>query len=137
MSGYGADTWCDSSFQPGRRVTGIRLVAQALFRRITTPQMLLGIGKDETSYGDDITAIIGRDGAERSVLTLPGIVRAAFLKDDRVADVKVDAFITQGTDGLVDIEMVAHVRLADSGETFDLTVTADEKAAELGEVTAT
>jgi hypothetical protein len=136
VSGYGADTWCDSALQPGRRVTGVLLVGQALFRRITTPQMLLGIGKDETSYGDDITAIIGRDG-ERSVLTLPGIIRAAFLKDDRVADVKVDAFGSTGTDGMIEVGLVAHVLLADSGETFDMTLTATAKSVELGEVTAT
>src|SRR5690242_17792387 len=138
LAGYGADTWCDSSgFQPGRRVTGPRLVAQALFRRWDTPQMVLGIGEDEESYGDGITSIIGRDGAERSVLTLPSILRTSALKDDRVADIKVDAFITRGTDGMVDVELIAHVLLHGSGETFDFTVTADAQAATLGEVTAT
>ncbi len=134
---YGADTWCDSALQPGRRVTGILLVAQALYRRVTTPQMTVGIGKDEDSYGDDLTATIGRDGADRSVLTLPGIVRASFLKDDRVADVKVEASKTMGADGMIDIDLKAHVLLAESGETFELTMTADAQAAALTGVTAT
>lgn len=125
MKGYGRDTWCFDSLAPGRFATGVMLVAQALYRRYTTPRGTLRGGPEESVYGLDIAEYIGAAGEDVAVAALPELMRGEALKDDRVST-DTAATVTAVTNDAGEIELLAEVDavLVDSGETFTLTLSA-------------
>ena len=125
-AGYGVDVWCDSALSSGRLARGTRVVAQALLRRTITPRGTLRGGEEESAYGLDVAGYIGAVGYPTAVAALPGLLRAEWLKDDRVADVDVTTAVAYDAAGRIAITMSAVVVLADDGETFDLTLRADD-----------
>lgn len=128
---YGLDTWCDSSLQPGRLVTGIQLVGQALFRRLITPRGTLQGGDAESAYGLEVASYVGEVGVATAVNALPGLVRAELMKDDRVSDVVVEAIAVTDESGLARITLEIEAVLEDSDEAFELTVAIGDLTAEL------
>jgi hypothetical protein len=121
-AGYGTEVWCTDSIVPGRYATGWRVVAQALYRRVITPRGMLRGGEEEAAYGFDLAGYVGAVGYPTAVNAIPGIVRGEWLKDDRVADVDIRAFIVMGADGAISITLDATVLLSDEGDSFDLTL---------------
>lgn len=121
--GYGREIWCLDSIITGRYVTGWRVVAQALYRRITTPRgTVLSIGNPEAAaYGFDICEYIGAVGYPTALAALPSLVRGEFMKDGRVADATVEAFEERASNGEIYITLSAVVVLVDEGETFQFT----------------
>lgn len=115
---YGRDTYAVNGVRTGRLVTGTLLVAQALYRRLITPR---GTLLYDTSYGLDLSELVGEVGPELAAAALPGMIRNELMKDDRVSD--VGATITVVTEG-AETELVIEIAavLAESGETFSLTV---------------
>jgi hypothetical protein len=102
--GYGVDTWCADSLVTGRLDSGRGLVARALYRRFITPRGTLSGGTDEQVYGFDLASYVGSSDVDLVLRTLPAIMRAEALKDDRIADVV--ATVSQDTtarDGTVSI----------------------------------
>jgi hypothetical protein len=83
-------------------------------------------GDAESTYGFDVAGYVGAVGYDTAVAALPGQVRAELLKDDRVADVAVSAARVTDAAGSSAITISAHVVLVDSGESFDLTVSATD-----------
>jgi hypothetical protein len=123
--GFGRDTWCLDSLQPGRLVSGRALLAQALYRRWTTPRGTLR-GEDGSTYGIDIVGLVGAAASSIVLGALPGMMRAEALKDDRVADVQISATAVTDSRGLAVVTLAVHVTPADELEDFDLTLAVDE-----------
>ncbi len=80
----GRDTSCTTSLRTGRFVSGPLLVAEAIYRRLTTPRGMLRGGEDEASYGLDLSALIGKTNPEGMLASLPGRLRSEITKDLRV-----------------------------------------------------
>lgn len=135
MTGFGIDTWCGERLVSGRFASGRQAAALAMLRRIQTPRgTLTPIDLDgdeaELSYGLDLSDYIGQVGG-RVVAALPSLLRAEWLKDDRIAEVDIIATPIERTDGLVEVELSCDVLLADEGETFPLTFRASAAGVEL------
>jgi hypothetical protein len=86
----GRDTSCTDSLKTGRFVTGARLLAEAAYRRITTPRGSLRGGEDEANYGIDITGICGSTNAASVAASLPGRIRSELEKDERFGAIDVE-----------------------------------------------
>ena len=121
-TGYGVEIDCATSLVSGRLVSGWRVVAQALFRRVTTERGTLRGGDEEAAYGIDLAAYVGAVGYPTAVAAIPALVRGEWLKDDRVSSVEIAAYVVTDAAGLSSITLEATVDLVDDGETFDLTL---------------
>lgn len=121
-TGYGVEIDCTDGLRTGRLVTGWRVVAHALFRRVITPRGTLRGSAEAQAYGIDLAGYVGAVGSATAVAALPGLVRGEWLKDDRVLDVNVTASSATDSAGLVMITLDAAVTLANEGESFDLTL---------------
>lgn len=97
MTDYGTDTSCTTSLRTGRLVSGLRLVAEAAYRRITTPRGTLRGGEDEANYGMDLEELVGSGDPVALAATLPGRIRNELLKDERIDE--VDAEVVSTTEG--------------------------------------
>lgn len=135
--GYGHDTYCLDELRTGRLVSGPLLVAQAIYRRLTTPRGTLRgpDGGEESNYGIDLPGLIGALDPRRLALALPAMVRNEILKDDRVQDAAVDVVLDESTHAVRAVINISIV-LVNAGETFGLTVSADALDVSLLEVTA-
>lgn len=88
---YGRDLSCTDGLRTGRYVTGARLLAEACYRRLTTPRGMLRGGEEEANYGLDLSAEIGTTGNPGVLAaSLAARVRNELLKDERILDVIVD-----------------------------------------------
>jgi hypothetical protein len=130
-TGYGRDTWCLSSLQPGRLVSGRALVAQALYRRWTTPRGTLRGGDEESVFGVDVVGVVGSLALPAALAALPGMMRAEALKDDRVLDVRVTVSSTTDSAGMVTVVASAQVTLVNDSEDFTLTLSITDATVEL------
>jgi len=130
-TGYGRDTWCLDSLQPGRMVSGRALVAQALFRRWTTPRGTLSGGPEEDIYGIDVVGFVGAAALPVVLGALPGMMRAEALKDDRVSDCRVTITSATEADGTVMVYPKAVVTLAGESESFELTLAVSATSAQV------
>lgn len=131
--GYGADLSCWGSLSTGRVTSGAELVAQALYRRITTPQGVLGIlgGDEESAYGFDIVEYVGAVGDEVAIASLPPRVRAEALKDDRIGSCSVTASLDRTTPNEPSLVVAIEATLSESGEAFALTLSVSDAGAEI------
>lgn len=125
-SGYGVGMWCTDQIRSGRRATGKTIVGHALYRRLITERGSLRGGDEELAYGIDLPGYIGAVGDEVALRALPPLIRGELLKDDRVSDVAVVATTAADSSGDIVINIVIDVTLADSEETFSLTLAASE-----------
>lgn len=123
-AGYGRALWCTDQIRSGRRATHMQVVAHALFRRLITPRGTLRGGEEETAYGFDVSGYIGATSEDFAAVSLPAQVRAELMKDDRVSDVAVDAFISTGANGLTQVVLNVTAVLADESGDFAFTVAA-------------
>lgn len=124
---YGLDTYCYDRLVPGRLVSGPELVAQAVFRRLTTPRGTLRGGEDESVYGLDLQDFIGTVGTSDAVDALPDAIATEVKKDDRVdlCDVEVTAD-RSSSDGLVALLIDVTYSLHAETDTFTLSVRASD-----------
>lgn len=120
--GYGTDIYCWDQIVTGRLVSGPELVAQALYRRLTTARGTLRGGEDESVYGFDLCDFIGRVGSQQAIDALPGAIEAELLKDDRVLSVDVAVTPVSGKDGLVSLTVRVSAVLHNETDSFDLTL---------------
>lgn len=124
--GYGFDSWCFDELQTGRMVSGAELVAQAIYRRLTTPRGTLRGGEEESVYGLDLLDFVGQVGSQAALDALPDVVEAEVLKDDRVLTCDVECTPTTDTDGTVAIVMTVTATLRDDSDQFILTLSVDD-----------
>lgn len=85
----GRDTSCTTDLRTGRTVTGARLIAEAAFRRLSTPRGMLRGGEDEANYGFDLTTKIGSTTSNSDLRSLPSQIKGEVRKDERIEDVQV------------------------------------------------
>ncbi len=96
--GVGRDTSCTTGLRTGRFSSGARLVAEAAYRRLTTPRGTLRGGEDEANYGLDMTSMIGDVATKSGAASIAGRVKAELTKDARI--VEVDVVVTRTTEGV-------------------------------------
>ena len=127
-TGFGVEVSCTSSLQTGRLVRGWRVVAQALYRRITTKRGTLIDGDEGTVYGIDVVEWIGTRGYSQAAEDFESLIRAELQKDDRVSRVDVTATLTT-VGGETAIALSISATLADESGAFDFTFHVTDKAA--------
>jgi len=98
MTDFGRDVSCLDSLRLGQYVSGVRLVAEAAYRRLITPRGTLRGGAGEAEYGLDLTDMIGSVRTKSDAKALAGMIRNELLKDERIAT--VDASVTPIADGI-------------------------------------
>lgn len=70
-------------------------MAEASYRRITTPRGMLRGGEDEANYGIDLADLVGSAATPSLSASLPGRIRAEIEKDERIAAVSVTLLETR------------------------------------------
>lgn len=131
---YGTDLYCLDRLFTGRLVSGTELLAQAAYRRLTTPRGTLDDGDEGAIYGIDLADLVGQPSG--TVDSLPAIVSAELLKDDRFAAVHVDASAVTGSDGLTEVTLAIAVTPHDESDPFTLTVAVKDLTVQLLGVTS-
>ncbi len=108
----GREISCTTVLKTGRYATGVRLVAEACYRRLTTPRGSLRGGESEQNYGLDLASLIGSSKTKADAAALPGRIRSELEKDERVESVTADVLVTvdgPGTTFAITIEVVTSV----------------------------
>lgn len=124
--GFGRSVWCvpGIGLVTGRFAAGRVALAHSILRRLQTPRGALRGGREEERFGIDLPGLVGSMGSAVAVVTLPGMIQAELLKDNRVAAVKATVTPTQ-TAGAIALLVLLDVTPADEGEAFPLTLEVD------------
>jgi len=137
-TGFGEDTWIDlNGLQPGRIARGKWRILQWMLIAINTPRgTLRGLTEDSPSrsFGIDLPGFIGAAGTAVAVQAIPGIVRATWLRDDRIADVAIEATIATDSEKRVTITLDCFVSTADDTEDFAFTLSTSDASVTLAGV---
>lgn len=91
---FGRDTSCTTGLRHGRIVTGPRLVAESIYRRLTTPRGMLRGGEEEQNFGLDLTELIGSASTPALEAALPGRIETEIRKDERIESVEIAVLAT-------------------------------------------
>lgn len=126
---YGRDISCTDSLRTGRYASGPRLVAEAAYRRLTTPRGMLRGGTDEEHYGFDLLQKIGEVGSAAVLAaSLPGQIRNELLKDERITSVDVVVTVVKTTPG---IELFIAINAETDAGPFGLTLGVSEVSVDM------
>lgn len=87
MTDFGRDIACTDSLRTGRYATGLRVVAEALYRRLITRR---GELLDDPDYGLPLSDYLGSVVTAADIARAPGLIRQELLKDPRVSTVDVE-----------------------------------------------
>lgn len=98
---YGKDISATNGIKTGRYSRGVRLVAEAAYRRLITPAGSLHGGEEEQNYGFDLTSLVGSAKTKSDAAALPGRIQAELRKDERIESVDVVVTVTTATNGAV------------------------------------
>ena len=91
---FGYDLSCVSDLDPsGKTVSGRRLLAEAIVRRLTTPRGRL---IDDANYGFDLTGYLNADVVPRDTAEVKALAEAECLKDERVVSANVTSQVNTG-----------------------------------------
>ena len=130
---YGYDTSCTDSLRTGRFSTGVRLVAEAIYRRLITPRGALRGGDDEANYGFDLVGKLGHTVSASEIAALPGQVESEILKDERIESAEVSvSSVTKGPSVSWTIAVSATTALGQ----FQLVLSVNDVTAELLSIAA-
>lgn len=127
-SNFGRDVSCVSELRSGRYATGARLVAEAVYRRLTTPRGMLRGGEAEQTYGLDLSDLIGSANTAQARLALPGQITAELKKDERIDTVAVN--VVDQSDG-VGTRFDITIEGVTAEGTFSLVLRVDEVTVEV------
>jgi hypothetical protein len=119
---FGRDISCLDSLRPGVFVSGARLVAEACYRRLTTPRGMLRGGEAEASYGLDLTNFVGSTTARADIASLEGRIRNELLKDERVSSVGV-TIVVETTGPAKSLKIAINAATANGPFTLQVKVT--------------
>ncbi|MCL2777714.1 MAG: DUF2634 domain-containing protein [Polyangiaceae bacterium] len=120
---FGRDTSCTTSLRTGRFVSGVRLVAEAAYRRLTTRRGLLRGGEEEANYGIDLCDLIGSVKTKTDEASLPGRIKAELTKDERIDSVDVSVESTTVA-GATSFEIAVYAKTGAGPFTLTLRVSA-------------
>lgn len=125
---YGRDMSCTTSLQTMRYVSGAQLVAEAVYRRLTTPRGMLRGSEEDAEYGLDLTSFVGKGDPLTVAVSLPGKIRAELQKDERIIDVRAEVLsVTEGPATSFEIRIEA---TTDDGP-FELTLGVGDVSVEI------
>lgn len=110
---FGKDTFCGTELRTGRFVSGVRLVAQNAFHRLTTPRGMLRGGEDEADYGMDLSALVGSVQSDSEAAAIPGRIRSELTKDPRILEVESTASVSRDPSGAITITTSIHCQTAE------------------------
>ena len=85
---FGYDVSCTRRLRTGRFVSGVTLVAEAYYRRLTTTRGTLIGGEEEQNYGLNLMSLIGSAATSSFAASLPGKIENELMKDPRTESVK-------------------------------------------------
>jgi phage baseplate assembly protein W len=85
---FGYDVSCTRRLRTGRFVSGVELVAEAYYRRLTTTRGTLIGGEDEQNYGLNLMALVGKPATPSFAASLAGKIENELMKDPRTESVK-------------------------------------------------
>lgn len=94
---YGYDVSCTRSIRSGRFVSGVELVAEAYYRRLTTTRGTLIGGEEEQNYGLNLMSLVGKAATPSFAASLPGKIENELMKDPRTES--VSATVVSATSG--------------------------------------
>lgn len=124
-SDFGTDLSCVTDLTPQCTVvSGRRLLAEAIARRLITPRGRL-IG--DPDYGTDITDLINDDVDATTIGAMRSAIVAECLKDERVVSAEVTITAPPGGTGSYKID----ISLEDGDGPFPLTLDVSEVTVEL------
>lgn len=129
--GWGSDLSCmDDLTEDCAELDGFdaKIVAQSVYRRITTPR---GSLLDDPDYGVDVMQFLSSGMTTKELRAIEGQLHGEIAKDDRVDAVVCSAIFTQSTRSL---EIRIDASLVDSSETFALTVAVNSDGSNLVEM---
>jgi hypothetical protein len=92
---FGVDLSCTTGIRSGVLVSGVLLVAESAYRRLTTPRGMLYGGEDEQNFGLDIVGILGTAGTPDEAASIPAQIEAELLKDARISAVTANITSTK------------------------------------------
>lgn len=125
---FGRDTWCRDSLRTGRLASGLELVAQRCYHRVTTPRGSLRGGEDEENFGIDLSAEIGALAGDGNALRLQGAIEGELRKEEVVDTVK--ATVSETVNGAeVAYDITIEVETAEGP--FELVLAASEVSVDL------
>lgn len=132
MTDYGIDTSCWDDLYPGRTVTGARLIAEAVYRRLTTARGQL---PGDPNYGIDVTELM-HDGATAAELaTLRGRIAAEISKDDRIIPESLSVKLDLAGAGVARMLTIRIRGLSVQNDVFELVLGVDGVTVDLLKVT--
>jgi hypothetical protein len=135
-TGLGVEMYCLDRMRTGKYVSGRAALAQAIYRRLTTPRGTLRGGDDEQAYGIDLPGFVGDTATQIAVAALPGIIRAELLEDDRIVDAVATVIADAPSNGLVTLTIEIRVVPVDDDAELTLTIAVTETSVELLSVSA-
>lgn len=118
---FGYDTSCLNGLNTGRFASGVRLVAEAAYRRLITPRGLLQGGDDEANYGLDLADLIGAVMTPSQIAAIPGQIESELLKDERIETVTATVTSVQTGPG-VTLTILVDASTAEGPFSLDLSV---------------
>lgn len=126
---YGQDISCGAAgLRTGTMVDGLTVVAEAIYRRLTTARGTLRGGEAEQDYGLDLKSVIGSSLTAGTSAALPGRIENEIRKDERIESVTVDVAST--VDGPATTWTIRIFATTAVG-TFNLVVGVDDVSAQL------
>ena len=120
MTSFGRAVSCTDSLRCGRYVSGVRVVAEAAYRRLTTRR---GELLDDPDYGLRLADYLGASTSDSEAALLPGLIRQQLLRDPRLRSVDVTVTET-GTSS--DLTWTIAVRGYTDEGPFDLVASVDD-----------
>lgn len=130
---FGTDTTCLTSIQTGRLSSGVQLVAEAAYRRLSTSRGTLFGGDEEANYGFNLEDLIGTLTTPSAAAAVPGQIEAELLKDERIN--AVQATCVQQTNGPAVAWLITVTAQTDAGP-FKLVLSINDVTVELLGLTA-
>jgi hypothetical protein len=130
--GFGADLSCVDDISPDAAVVppdSPRAVAEAIYRRFTTPR---GTLVDDEDYGFDVATMLGKATTAATIQAAQSELRAQALQDDRVDTVSV-AITAARLTGAVGLRI--EVSGATAAGPFSLTLAVSDGGVLLEEMT--
>lgn len=128
---YGEDWSCTSDVDPaGLEVTGVIVLAQALFRRAITPRGLL---IDDENYGFGLQQYLNADIAQGDVARIAFGLDSEFEKDQRVLRSQTGATFTASAGGVLTL---ASSVTPLSARSFSMVIVASSVTVQLLQVSA-
>lgn len=126
---YGSDISCGAGgLRTGTTVDGLTVVAEAIYRRLTTPRGTLRGGERELDYGLDMKNLIGSSITTGTTAALPARIENEIRKDERIESVTAD--VASVVDGPATTWTIRIFATTATG-TFNLVMGVDDVSAQL------